>query len=413
MKINPSSILSVLKNNWPMKLISLFLALIVWFVIVQYVNPEDTRKIYDIKIKVNTEDSVPTGEGLVLVTDYTESLNLTYKASRDVISMLNIDKIVAYVDLSSATKSGEYKFPVKIDTGGQNIVILEQSVKEATLKFEKSSTAQVKINVTAEGDVPEGYVKSDPVCVPSVINIDGPESKVLQIVSAEVKVSEKQFTTTNVYSCDYTFVDADGNEISKDYITADFNKVDVTVAVQKTKTIPITAKIVNSSGGYEGSFSTVSISPETITVAGSEEALETLNSYDVGTIDVSEKTDDFTQEFTISLQNGLKNVDGLDSVSVSVAFGDVMTKTIKFSEFNIENLPDSLNADIIDKSLDITFRGIAADISKITAGNVKVVVDFQNKEQTKGKNNVSAYVVIPEEYKVGVVGKYVLTVDIS
>ena len=413
MKIDLKSILSVLKNNWPLKLISVFLAIIVWFVIVQYVNPEDTRKIYDIKIQVNTEDSVPAGEGLVLVTDYSESLNLTYKASRDVISMLNTDKIVAYVDLSSATKSGEYNFPVKIDTGGQNIVILEQSVKEATLKFEKSATAQVKINVTAEGAVPEGYVKSDPVCVPSVINIEGPESKVLSIASAEVKVSEKKFTNTNVYSCDYIFVDAEGNEVSKDYITADFEKVDVTVAVQKTKTIPFTATIVNSSGGNDGAFSTVTIIPENITVAGSEEVLETLNSYDLGTIDVSEKTDDFVQEFTVSLQNGLKNVDGLNSVSVNIDFGDVRTKTLSFTEFGIENLPADLKATIVDKSLDITFRGIAADISKITADNVKIIVDFQNKVQTKGKNNVSVYAVIPDEYKVGVVGKYEITVDIS
>ena len=103
MKFNCKSILLLIKNNWQYKLLSLFLAIFVWFIIVQYVNPEDTRRINDIKIQVITENSVPTGEGLVLVTDFDKTLDITYRASRDVISILNTDKITAYVDLSNAS----------------------------------------------------------------------------------------------------------------------------------------------------------------------------------------------------------------------------------------------------------------------------------------------------------------------
>lgn len=88
----------------------------------------------------------------MLVTDFDESLSITYKASRDVIAILNTDKITAYVDLSSATQSGEYSFPVKVDTGGQSIEVISQSVQSVTLKFEKSMTAQVKINAHVEGN---------------------------------------------------------------------------------------------------------------------------------------------------------------------------------------------------------------------------------------------------------------------
>ena len=44
---------------------------------------------------------------------------------------------------------------------------------------------------------------------------------------------------------------------------------------------------------------------------------------------------------------------------------------------------------------------------------MKIVLDFQNKEQAKGANNVPVVVVIPENYKIGVAGKYYLTVNIS
>lgn len=65
-----------------------------------------------------------------------------------------------------------------------------------------------------------------------------------------------------------------GNTVSKDYITADYEKVDVSVSILKTKTLPVTATIVNSSGGYDNNFAVLSIDPGTITVAGSAELLE-------------------------------------------------------------------------------------------------------------------------------------------
>lgn len=412
MKSRIKSVAALVFNNWHLKLLSILLAMVSWFIIVQY-NPEDTRVINDIKIKINTVDSVPAGEGLVLVTDYDETLDITYKATRDVIAVLNTDKITAYVDLSSATKSGEYKFPVKVDVGGYNIEIIDQSIKDATLKFEKSMQAQIKINVNVEGTVADGYIKNDPVCVPNVINVEGPESKVSQIASAEIKISEKEFKETKTYTCDYDFVGVDGKTISKDYITMDSEKVDVTINVLKIKTVPINATLINSSGGFEGNFATTVISPATITVAGGEDVLETLNSYDLGTIDISERRDDFSQEYVVSLQNGIKNVDNIDTVVLSVKFGDVRTKKIRFTNFSVENLPSNQKATVVDKYLDVTFRGIASDIEKINASNVRLVVDFNNKEQTKGRSRVSVYAVIPEQYKVGVLGKYQLNVNIT
>jgi len=286
-------------------------------------------------------------------------------------------------------------------------------VQNVTLKFEKSMTAQVKINAHVEGSVAEGYIKNDPVCVPSVLNIEGPESKINKIVSAEVVVSEKEYSQTMVYSCDYEFVDAQGNTVSKDYITADYEKVDVSVSILKTKTLPVTATIVNSSGGYDNNFAVLSIDPGTITVAGSAELLDTMNSYDLGTIDVAEKNENFQQTYVVSLQNGVRNLNDVSSVKVSVDFGNIMTKTVRFSSFTVENVADGQTVSVTDKYIDITFRGIAADIAKLDATNVKLVIDCQNKTQTKGVNSMPVYAVIPEDYKVGVSGKYYVMADVS
>lgn len=413
MKNRLLSVWAKLKNNWPMKLLSLLISVVIWLLVVQYINTDDTRRIDNIKIRLDTEESVAAGEGLVLVTDFDESMSITYTASRDTITVLNTDKITAYVDLSSATRSGEFSFPVKVDTGGQNIKIVNQSVKNVTLKFEKSVTAQIKVNAHTEGNVTEGYIKNDPVCVPAVLNIEGPESKINRIVSAEATVREKEYSKTMVYSCDYEFVDEYGDVVSKDFITADSEKVDVSVTVLKTKRLPITATIVNSSGGYDENFSMLSIDPGTILVAGSEELMDTMNSYDLGTIDVAEKNENFEQTYVVSLQNGIKNIDEVSSVKVSVDFGDVKTKTVRLSNFTVENSANGQKIEVSDSYVDVTFRGIASDIAKIDSADLRLVIDCQNKTQSKGANSMAVYAVIPDSYKVGVLGKYYVMVNVS
>ncbi len=413
MKNRMMSFLAALKNNLPVKLISLAISIVIWLLVVHYVNPDDTRRLDNIKIDINTEDSVPVGEGLVLVTDFDETVDIVYTASRDVIAMLNTDKITAYVDLSSAVRSGEYNFPVRIDTGGQNITVEGQSVTEVTLKFEKSITAQVPVTVSAKGSVPEGYIKNDPVCIPSVLNIEGPESVVNRIAAAEVTLDTAEFSETKVYTSKYEYADADGNIIADDFITADYQTVDVTITVLRTKTLPVTAAVVNSSGGYDNNFATLTLDPGSITVAGSADILETMNSYDLGTIDVAERTADFEQTYVVSLPNGVRNINEVSSVRASVKFDDVMTKKIRFTNFSVENVADGQTAVVSDASLEVTFRGISSDIAKINADNVRLVVDLQSKPQSVGANSVPVYAIIPDTYKVGVSGKYYVTVNVK
>ena len=90
-----------------------------------------------------------------------------------------------------------------------------------------------------------------------------------------------------------------------------------------------------------------------------------------------------------------------------------MTKTVRFSSFTVENVAEGQKVSVTDKYIDVTFRGIAADIAKLDATNVKLVIDCQNKAQTKGVNSMPVYAVIPEDYKVGVSGKYYVMADVS
>ena len=412
-KTNIRSILGLFKNNWHLKIASVFIAIVVWFIVVQYVNPEDTRTIEDIRIEINTVDSIPIAQGLIMVTDYDNSVSVTYTAGRDTIAMLDVKKIKAYVDLSSATKPGEYNLPITIDTEGQNIKVVNQTVKTAKLKFEKKISASIDIKTIASGIVPDGYLKYDPEPVLEKLKIDGPESKVSQIKYVEAIIPESTFTETKSYDCEYRFLDESGNTVSKEYITSEQEKLKVDVTVLMTKEIPIKGSLINSSGGYESSFASLYIDPATILIAGSEEALKAYNSYTLDPIDVAEKNGDFEQPFSVSLESGLVNVNNVEKINASVVFGDVITKKIEFKTFKILNAPKDKKVKIINDSCVITFRGMVDDIAKINSDNVEIQIDLKDEIDVSGQQKIPLHAVIPSDYKVGVVGKYYLTVEIS
>ena len=115
----------------------------------------------------------------------------------------------------------------------------------------------------------------------------------------------------------------------------------------------------------------------------------------------------------VSLQNGIKNIDEVSSVKVSVDFGDVKTKTVRLSNFTVENSADGQKIEVLDSYVDVTFRGIASDIAKIDSADLRLVIDCQNKIQSKGVNSMAVYAVIPDSYKVGVLGKYYVMVNVS
>lgn len=400
-------------RNWQWKLLSLLLAFVIWFVICEYVDPETDTTVSNIKIAVNYEGSVPQNEGLDIMTTVDETVSVRVSGSRDTIALMNHNKITAYLDLSNVTRSGEYDLPVRIDLGGQNLELVEQSVETVRVRFDTNIVSSVKVNVTVTGAVPEGYILEEPTMLNNFVTVTGPKAIVDTIASAEIEIVQESFPETSTFSCSYEFKDADGNVVEKTFLQTDTETIEVTVTVVKQKTVPLTVSIVNSSGGMDSAFCTATVEPENITITGSAETLDTINAIDLGVIDVAEQTENFESSVTVVLPNGIKNVNNVETAKVSVAFNDVQTRTFEVTNLVLQNVPDGTNAQISEGSLTVRVRGIAEDLKALTAEDISAVVDVRNQALPSGTNRLTVVLTFPDGSKVGAVGKYQLTVVVS
>lgn len=64
---------------------------------------------------------------------------------------------------------------------------------------------------------------------------------------------------------------------------------------------------------------------------------------------------------------------------------DVQTKTFSVSNISLQNLPDGSEAHVYESSILITVRGIPADIKRLTAEEIMVVVDVRNQVLPSGQ----------------------------
>lgn len=402
------------RHNFWLKMLSLVLAFVVWVIVVAYYNPETTNLIEGVPITVDYETSVLEEQGLILVTMPEGTVDVKIEGRREKLALIGKDKVTAMISLASVTKPGEYDLPVNIVVDGQAVTTVSQSVQTKTLKFEKAVKAQFTVDVITNGDVAEGYVL-EKTANPTVVTVTGPESTVAGIATVQAVVSQEKFTESGVYDGTIMYLDKNGEKIDDTFLTLDSDTVKVNISLYAEKEVPVQVDLTNSAGGNDSAYLKVSVIPETITIAGTTDALADINSISLGSLDVSEIDGDHTQEIPLILPNGIKNISAVEKAKVTIDFEGTVTKQFKLSTSRIqfENVAEGTKIEVPKGELTITVRGDAADMNKLQESAISLKVDCKNQSLSKGSNSMKVYCVFPENYKVGAFGKYEVTVKVS
>ncbi len=411
---------AVIYNNWQLKLISLMLSIVIWFLICEYVDPDTSRTIENIPIAVDFEGSVPESEGLAVMTVVDKTVSVRVSGSRDAIALMNPATITAALDLRNVTHSGEFDLPIMVDLGNSNLKLESQSLKSLKMKFDKTVLSSVKVNVNVSGEVAKGYVLKEPSLLNTHVEVTGPKEIVDTIVSAEVYIEQDLFTETITNKYGFELVDRDGEVVESPFLKTNLETIEATVSVKRQKTVPFDVNLINSSGGTVNSLCTVEFSPASITLIGGVDALADYNTHFLGDIDLAEVTDkQYETTFTVKLQsNDIENADNITDVKVTVKFNETVT-TAKFNvkNFVLQNVPDELSLtipkDTREKGVDITVRGLPEAIAALKEKDIRIIVDAGNKTLANGKNRLSIWVEFPDGAVVGAVGKYELTTEVK
>ena len=400
-----------LTNNIGLKFLAVLIALVLWLAIVNVNDPEKTITVSNIPISVTNESAI-TSRDMVYNVKSEQYLNITVSGKRSIVSNLSAEDFRATASLKELSKVNS--IPVDVTTKnaslGRKITIVKQSAQTILVDVENVEEKDfTDLVVEYTGKVADGYVAGLSSMSTDEVTVKAPTSIIDKIKKVAVRCSLDGTNTNISKKCPVILYDKNDKEIKSDEIELSDKKIRVNVNVLRAKQVPISTinkdELGKPADGYV--VDEVFLSSDSITVYGSEESLDSIESLDIqDDIDVSDAKGDVTQNIDVTgkLPKGL-SVSGESTITVKVLIKKLITRTFEYdaSEVSLNDLSSNLDVQLVTKKVKVTLQGeeevisqltkddmaISADLGKVKEGTTTVHVDVAVPDNTTLMNNVT------------------------
>ncbi len=407
----------IFENIW-LKLLALFAAFTMWFIVMNIQDSIITRTISDIDVEMLNGEVIYESGYLYNVTNG-EEVSVVVKGPRSVIENLEPENFTATADLSQLSVTNSTTIDVVINSSvsasdASNISITPIN-KYVTLSIEEEMEKSIPVKVITTGSVKGGYQLGNPVPTPNMITVSGPESVLDTIVEARAVVNLTGNEETEiVQSVSIGCTDGYGSAVDKDNITLSTSNASVSIPVYNTKEVPVN---VMTAGNVASGFGVreVNFEPSFVIVAGDEETLAAFESVQIKDILITDATENIEKNVDVSdyLPDGLFLADSSDkeiAVNVSVEATSEREINMPVSNIVIDNKSEDYEYTIpANEYTKIKISGFDEDIENVTIDELNPHVDVKDL----GKGDHARQITFTEGEKFKINGTYSVVVKIT
>ena len=377
------------KNKILSVLLSLLIAICLWFFVVTVVTPEDSQWIYNIPVTFTNEDGLFSDRNLTLTEGRDATVSLRFSGKRQDLLKLNSTNVSILVDLTRVTAPGDwslsYEYELPDTVSGSDISVEGRSTTTVDILVDKLDTKEVEVQADFVGDVASGYVQEPIMLEYETVEISGPKELVSRVDHAQVTLERTNLSKSVSDVLPVRLVDEDGETVESADLRCSVDEIGVEMPVYMVKEVQLTATLI-AGGGATEDHAICTIEPSSISVKGDPEALEALNSINLGTIDLATVQKKQTKEFDIVVPNGMQNLTTDGSAKVTVELRNLKTQTFTVTNIELANTPGSDYRVILGTtSLVVQIRGLDEEISEITASNIRAVADLSGLSSATGQ----------------------------
>ncbi len=380
------------RRNWGYKLVSLFLAILLWLSVSNQMRTGNAQQVIPLQ-----ERGAPSN----LVVTSTLLSTVTVRLQGAVNPSL-VKDMVAYVDLSGAVK-GEESYPVVVPVpSGVKVLSVEPSNVTVDLDVLKEKAFQVSFQ--SQGQAGSGYDVGKPIIRPNIVTVRGPEEKLSQINQVFVEVNLANATDTIQTSAAVRFQDASGNPISgpdptRPVVMSQPQEVSVVIPVYKkelaSRTVPVKAATKgNPAPGLM--VSQIISSPAAVTIFGPPDKLKGIDSLNGGTVDITGANQDVAVDIkpeNLGLPTGVSLEPGI-KISVIVRLGAApIQRTIQAVPVTVKNLPANEQAELSSTAIDVAVKGPPDIVNALKASDLILWVDLSGLGP--GEQSVQVFAQLP------------------
>lgn len=380
-------------------------------------NPEREQTFNNLPINISLQGTVLEDMGIDVVDDsLLKTASVTVYGPNYIVSSLKDDDIKVNAVISDITAPGTYTVNLSAirNSNKSDYSFISVSPSSITVKFDYIDTKEFTVTAKVKGvSAVDGLIAEDPIVnglENGVIVIKGPRTEMEKInsVVAFADIS-KTLNVTTSFDAKLQILDANGNELDKSLFTISEEKLKVSVPVSKKKVVSLTATFDKAEQGLISSLKyTYDISR--ITVIGPPDTIDSLNTIELSPIDISKLSlSNSVFDVTPVLPDGVKILDNITTIKVSVNLSGYAQKIIDISNIKAKNKPSDISVfESSGKLKNVVICGPSNVISQITADDLTAYIDLSGK--SAGEYNVSTYISSDRYSSVWAIGSYNLSV---
>ena len=333
-----------LKRNTKIKIISLLSAMVLWMYVMAVIDPEDTKLFENIPVTVTNSEELQDNDLVVYPeSDLVADIYITGKISD--LQKINEDDIHIYGSINNPIEGKNYLY-LKVNTTKQ--VSYEFKSDFIVITLEKLMHQEKDINPEITGEYKDDV---DTVTLQqSTVEISAPRVLIEKVayIKATVQVDSKE-NDKLIKKAKLVAVDSDGKEVKG--VNLEVKNINAEVSFLEEKEVPINVQLKDNTTDTQ----TYEMNPETITIKGKKEILNTIDyinteKIDLSSIGVSKKINLIIPENVTSNETTviIKPKDKESLVQRLIYSQDEIELINNSEEVNASDLgiPDSINVEV-------------------------------------------------------------------
>ena len=379
----------VVRGNLSLGLLSLALAVAVWFFVSDADNAPRTDFVTGV-VRVEAVN-VPREQAVLRIAE--PQINVRVSADEDVWKRLSSADFKAVVDLSGVNQS-EITLSVKVIANRGDVKVVEVEPSHVKVSLEALTEADLPLRAHTMGKLPDGFELQNVTISTQTAKVSGPASLVSSVEAVEADVNVTGLELSMERSYPLVARDKSGRDVDV-RVEPEAAMVRLAIVQQDFNLVFIVNPTVsgNVAAGYR--VLAVQANPAFVSIAGPLDVLQSISALTTEPVAVDGAQSDVTRSVRLRLPAGARVVNSNEEeVVVSVRVAPAQGQSVFTIAVRMTGLKEGLIATLSPKVINVTVSGLMPVLQALDPASIVARVDMAGLEP--GVHTVAPTVDLPD-----------------
>lgn len=373
------SLNKILEKDSVLKVISVLIGILIWFIVLDHQNPLSERTI---SIPLRNNAHVLDASNMRLVSsNIPANVDVVIKGRKQRLDKVTANDFEAFLDFSEVedTSVTELKINLPRYTGDQDIIVADVSPKTVKIKLENIIRKEFPVNVRWVGELPEGYEVVNVKLTPNTVILQDIESVMNNVDKVVVSVDVEQILKEETINKRIEVYNSSGKLIS----SLD-SSVQISVGYNIAKTVPVLTSLTGEPRNdyYVQDYM---ISQNTVRIIGSYDVLKGIESIEAEPLSVENVSESFQKDLELIVPENVQLYNSPRFVTASVNIQKYSHRSITIPKSSITifggDVSGMTNYRILEDEITFRVKGPAEILNTLDVRSIKGFVDVSKADE--------------------------------